>query len=59
MGPSLPYLTVTEKKELTSHLIDAANVGNGKTRQDVLSIVEGHVEQKEDVSLWAFKLTHG
>jgi len=27
---SKPYLTVTEENELTSHLIDAANMGYGK-----------------------------
>ena len=40
-------------------MINAANKGFGKTCRDVLSIVERHVEQKEDVSLRAAKLTHG
>ena len=56
-GPK-PYLTATEEEELTGHLINAANMGFGKTRRDVLSIVERHVEQKEDVSLRAAKLTY-
>jgi len=41
-----PYLTSTEEEELTGHLIDAVNMGFGKTQQDVLFIVERHVEQK-------------
>ena len=57
-GPK-PYLTSTEEEEPTDHLIDAVNMGFGKTRRDVLSIVERHVEQKEDVSLRASRLTYG
>jgi len=33
-GPK-PYLSATEEKELTSHLIDAADIGYGKTRAEV------------------------
>jgi len=58
MGPK-PYLTTTEEEELTGYLINAANMGLGKTHRDVLSIVEKHVEQKEDMSLRASKHTHG
>ena len=57
-GPK-PYLTATEEQELTDHLIMAADMGYGKTRQEVLSIVERHVEGKEDVSLRADRVTQG
>jgi len=57
-GPK-PYLTTTEEEELKGHLINAANMGLGKTHWDVLSIVKKHVEQKKNVSLRASKLTHG
>ena len=56
-GPK-PYLTAAEE-ELAVLLIDAANIGCGKTRGEVLTIVERHIELKEDVSLKAAKVTHG
>ena len=56
-GPK-PYLTTAEK-ELAEHLIEAASLGYGKTCQDVMTIVERHIEQKEDVSLRADKVTQG
>jgi len=34
-------------------------MGFGKTHQDALSIVDTHVEQKEDVTLRDSRLTHG
>jgi len=40
-------------------LIDVANIGYRKTRGEVLTIVERHVESKEDVSLKAARVTHG
>ena len=49
-GPK-PYLNVDEEQELADHLITASNIGYGKTRQDVFSIVEKYVNQKDDVSL--------
>ena len=38
-GPK-PYLTVEEEAELTSHLLQAADIGFSKTRHDVKCIVE-------------------
>jgi len=52
------YLSAAEE-ELTVHLIGAANIGYGKNRGEVLTIVERHVEMKEDVSLRAARVTHG
>ena len=49
-GPK-PYLNMAEESELTSHLIDASNIGYGKTRREVFSIVEWYVKQKKDVKL--------
>ena len=57
-GPK-PYLSAAEEEELTGHLIDAANIGYGKTIEEVLTIVERHVEMKEDVSLRAARVIHG
>jgi len=36
---------------VVQHLIDAANIGYGKTRGVVLTIFKRHVELKEDASL--------
>ena len=44
-GPK-PYLTVEEEAELTSHLLQAADIGFGKTRRDVKCIVETYARQK-------------
>jgi len=52
-------LNVEEEQELMTHLIKASNIGYGKTRCDVLSIVEQYINQKEDVSLQSGKITHG
>jgi len=41
------------------HLIEAANIGYGKTRGEVLTLVKRHVELKEDVSLRAARIIHG
>ena len=49
-GPK-PYLNMAEESELTSHLIDASNIGYGKTHREVFSIVERYVKQKKDVKL--------
>jgi len=57
-GPQ-PYLTATEEEELAGHLIEAANMGYGKTCQEVLSTVDRHVEQKEDVSLRTDRVSQG
>ena len=45
-GPK-PYLTVEEEAELTSHLLQAADIGFGKTRRDVKCIVETYAQQKK------------
>ena len=47
------------EEELAGHLIDAANIGYSETRKEVLTIVERHVELKEDESLRAARVTHG
>jgi len=57
-GPD-PYLSVEEEKELATHLIDAANIGYGKTRQDVLGIVQWYMWKKENVSLRSSTVTNG
>jgi len=44
-GPT-PYLSQTEGKELTDHLLLAAQSGYGKIRRDVMSIVEGYVNSQ-------------
>ena len=43
-GPE-PYLSQTEEKELVGHLKHSAKVGYGKTRRDVLCIVESSVSE--------------
>ena len=57
-GPK-PYLNIAEESELTSNLIDASNMGYGKTRREVFSIVERYVKQKQDVKLRSATITHG
>ena len=37
-GPR-PYLTAEEEAELSSHLLQASEIGLGKTRRDVLTLV--------------------
>ena len=44
-GP-MPYLSVTEEAQLSTHLLDAAKIGYGKTRRDVMCLVETYVRQK-------------
>ena len=44
-GPR-PYLTVEEEAELSSHLLQASDMGLGKTRRDVLTLVGTYVEKK-------------
>ena len=43
-GPR-PYLTTKEEKELTDHLV-SAKVGYGKTRRDVMNMVETYVNSQ-------------
>ena len=45
-GPK-PYLNSKEERELVGYLIEASNIGYGKTCRDVLSIVETYVCGKE------------
>ena len=44
-GP-MPYLTAEEEAELSSHLLQASDMGLGKTRRDVLTLVGTYVEKK-------------
>ena len=44
-GPR-PYLAAEEEAELSSHLLRASDMGLGKTRQDVLTLVGTYVEKK-------------
>ena len=44
-GPK-PYLNKQEEKDLTDHLVLAAKVGYGKTRRDVMNLVETYVNSK-------------
>ena len=43
-----PYLTKQKEKELTDHLVLAAKVGYGKTRRDVMNLVETYVNSRPD-----------
>ena len=45
-GPD-PYLASGEDKELATFLVDCASVGFGKTRREVMEIVEQVVLEKE------------
>lgn len=44
-GPK-PYLSTEEESELASHLLQAADIGFGKTRRDVICIVEEHARRQ-------------
>ena len=44
-GPR-PYLSTEEEAELSSHLLQASEIGLGKTRRDVLTLVGTYVEKK-------------
>ena len=44
-GPK-PYLTMKEDKELVKFLVDSCKIGYGKTREEVLKIVEAAVMKK-------------
>ena len=45
-GPA-PYLNSKEEKELSDHLILAARSGFGKTRRDVMNLVEGYMLKQQ------------
>jgi len=53
-----PNLNSEEEEELVTQLLKASSLGYYKTRNDVCSIVEQYVEQKEDVSLRKDKITN-
>ncbi len=55
-GPK-PHLTKDEGQGLADYLISAANIGYGKTRRDVLCLVETYLRQKE--SLKALSVRRG
>ena len=44
-GPT-PYLSEEEESELQKYLIDCSNLGYGKTRQQVISIVKNVAQKK-------------
>ena len=44
-GPK-PYLSIQEESELATHLLQAADIGFGKTRRDVKCIVEEYLHRK-------------
>ena len=44
-GPR-PYLTADEERELAAHLIQASDIGFGKTRRDVCCLVETYLKQQ-------------
>ena len=44
-GPSR-YLTENEENELSTFVKDCASIGYGKTRQEVMRIVETHAKEK-------------
>ena len=44
-GPA-PYLTSQEEKDLANHLVLSAKVGYGKTRRDVMNLVETYVNSQ-------------
>ena len=41
-----PYLTEEDENELVSYVTNCAKMGYGKTRQDVMKFVEGHMKGK-------------
>ena len=45
MGPK-PYLTYEEEKELVEFLMNCSKMGYGKTRQDVMKLVESYIVKK-------------
>ena len=49
-GPA-PYLSLVEEKELADHLIVSAQSGYGKTRKDVMNIVDRYVNQSSSRSV--------
>ena len=44
-GPQ-PYLSAEKESELASHLLQAADMGFGKTRRDVKCVVQEHLQRK-------------
>ena len=44
------YLSKQEEKELTDHLVLAAKVGYGKTRRDVMNLVETYVNNQPSIN---------
>ena len=55
-GP-VPYLNEEEEKELESYLLSAAEIGYGKTRQQVIRIAENVAHEKG--ALRTGRATHG
>ena len=48
-GP-IPYLSKVEEAELTSFLIQSSGIGYGKTKREVINIVNKHLKKKRTQS---------
>ena len=57
-GPR-PYLSLDEEKEFGSFLKSCANVGYGKTRRDVMHIVQSAVAKKGLLKVLSFQQDDG
>lgn len=58
MGPRR-YLTYEEESELVEFIIKCSKMGYGKTRQDVMKLVESCLAKKEDLKRKSNKLSNG
>ena len=58
MGPKR-YLTYEEESELVEFIIKCSKMGYGKTRQDVMKLVESCLAKKEDLKRKSNKLSNG
>ena len=58
MGPKR-YLTYEEESELVEFIIKCSKMGYGKTRQDVMKLVESCLVKKEDLKRKSNKLSNG
>ena len=58
MGPK-PYLTYEEESELVGFIIKCSNMGYGKTKQDIMKLVDSCLVKKEDLKQKSDKLSNG
>ena len=58
MGPKR-YLTSEEESELVECIIKCSKMGYGKTRQDVMKLVDSCLAKKEDLKRKSTKLSNG